>query len=856
MFNDLRYAVRMLMKNPGFSAVAIITLALGIGANTALFTVFDVFVLKPLPLKDPGGLVNIRGIDQRGSQMNLFSYLDYLDYRDRNTTLSGLIAMNKVAVAVGEVRSGRDDLSVMRDETGYVFGQIVSANYFSVLGAEMALGRGFLLEEDRTPGTHPVVVLSHYFWQRQFNGDPSIIGKTIKLQSQPFTIIGVTVREFIGTSPDAPACWLPLMMRDAVISAGRWNHKRWLTERDADSFTLLGRLKPGVSQAQAHAELSVVAQQLAEQHSAKDRKTGVRVKSSPGFIALAEDDWVNLIPLPLAVALVLLIACANVANLLLARAAMRQREIGVRLALGASRWHVVRHLLTESALVSVVGGLAGLLLAMWTLSTLYPIILSRLPIPAVMRDSITLNLDPDYRIFGFTMLISLIAGIVAGLAPALQASRPDLTSALKEEGSTFGYHLSQSRLRKGLIVTQIAVCLMLLIGAGLLVRNLLEARKIETGIESKNLFSVVVNLISVDQEYLLKQTELRRQLAGRLRALPGVKSVSQALRQPLTGVPASTPITIAGQDGSDGRPLRANYNFVSPSYFETLGIPVARGRSFTEQEVNSNAPVVVISEATVRKFWPGFRDVGEAIGQDIGIGAAALSKDEDNQRTYRIGDEAVTTFPSYEVIGIARDTRSGWVWQKDETYLYVALRPDHHLGEYLMVKTVGDPRGIMAMVRSEAEALDPHLTVAMQRTEENLDVQMTPFRVVAMIGSVLGLLALLLASIGLYGVMSFVVTQRTRESGIRVALGAEPRDVVTLFLKQGLRLIIVGIVIGLVGGAVISRLLAAALVNLSPLDPVAFGCVSVFLMGVALLACYLPARRATKVDPMVALRYE
>jgi len=320
ILQDLRFGARMLMKRPGFTLLAMLTLALGIGVNTALFSVFNVFVLQPLPLRDPDSLVEIRGVNPRGERENLFSYIDYLDYRERSRTLAGLALMEIFGVTVGEMRSGRDDVSVWREEFGYVSTQTVTANYFTLLGAEMALGRGFLAEENRTPGTHPVAVLSHYFWQRHFNGDPQVIGKTLKLAGRPFTIIGVTAKEFIGTTPSAPACWIPLMMRDAVIPAGRWYYQSWLTERDANTFLMIGRLKPGVTPAQARAELNLITTRLAAQYPDKQRKVGVTVKNSPGFFSTVTEDWADLLLLPISVALVLLIACANVANLWLARA--------------------------------------------------------------------------------------------------------------------------------------------------------------------------------------------------------------------------------------------------------------------------------------------------------------------------------------------------------------------------------------------------------------------------------------------------------------------------------------------------------------------------------------------------------
>jgi len=842
MIQDLRFCIRMLFKNPGFTLIAVGTLALGIGVNTALFTVYNAFVLKPLPLKDPYTIVNISGYDRDGKRTRLFSYLDYLDYRDGSTAFDGLTAWNQFAVPFGEDAPETSDS--LFGPTNIGVGHLVSGNYFTVLGAEMALGRGFAPEEDRTPNTHAVLVLSNSCWKRHFDSDPNIIGQTIRLAGHPFTIIGVTAPGFIGVTPDAPQFWAPLMMRDRLVST--WNHGEWLTERRADSFVLTARLKPEVTRAQAQAEMNVIAERIRGAYPDPQRKESIRLSPGATFLTL-EDNLTQLIPPILtAIALVLLLACVNVTNMLLARAAGRQREIAVRLALGASRMRIVRQLLTESVLLAAVGGATGLLIAVWAIHLIYPLVLAQLPVPRAMIEQFSLDLSPDYRVFGFALLVSLVAGVAAGLAPALQSSRSDLMGALKNEGSTLGAHLSQSRLRNSLVVIQIAVCLTLLIAAGLLTRNLQKLRNIDPGLVSKNVFTINLSGQGAEPSHI---NELYGRLAIHLRALPGVKSISQANRQPFSGPNITTPITIAEQPAAPGHPLQANYNFVSADYFQTVGLRLTRGRAFSEQEVEANVPVVVISESTARKFWP----LENPLGKRIGIGVAAPQTSDDTL-------DATSKFPSYEVIGLTNDTRQGLLWKPDETFLYIPLRTEQanvkNKGDYLIVSTEGDPRPVMVAARNEVAALDSKTVAVLLLLESLLTLQMTPFQAIALLAGFLGALALLLACIGLYGVMSFIVSQHTHEIGIRMALGAQHRDVIALFLKQGSRLIVVGVFMGLAGGAAISSLLAVALTDISQFDLPAFGAVAAFLAIVALSACYFPARRATQVDPMTALRHD
>lgn len=847
MFQDLRFGARMLLKNPGFSLVVMLTLGLGIGVNTALFTVFNALVLKPLPLEDVDSLVVFQGAPQPGQQGRRFSYPDYQDYAARTQTLAGLALISETGATLGIAHEQQGAAPSEREEFGIVNCQLVSANYFALLGARMALGRGFLPEEERTPGTHPVAVLSHYFWERSLKSNPQVIGQTIRLAGQPFTIVGVTAKEFVGTKPNRPTCWLPLMMRDALYGATQAQPPSWHTDRNDASFDMWGRLKPGVTPAQAQAEMNALTEQLAREHPGANRRATVRLKRAAGFVAVDEEVAQLFLILPLSVLLVLLIACANVANLMLARAANRQKEIGARLALGATRVRIIRQLLTESLLIALVGGVLGMLLTWWALKVLWPVLLAQFALPGNFLASLALDLEPDYRVFGFTLLLALLTGVAAGLAPALQASRPNLTQALKGEGSVFGEHLSQSRLRNGLIVAQLACSLVLLVSAGLLVRNLQKLQTIDTGFETARLFTVEVDLGNARAQ----QTEdLRQQLATRLRAAPDVHAVSRVSRAPLMGMAPITAIALAGQTEQTQLP-EARYVFVSPNHLETLGVPLLSGRNFTEQEANSGARVVVVSAAAVRKLWPQFTTPGQALGQSLGIEAGEL-------KPVATPDNAATParFPVYQVIGVARDAITGLIFVRNEPLIYLPLSPGNPHGEYLLVRTRADAQRVMASIRAEVTALDPDATLALGAMAKHLDLQTTPFRIAAKIALALGLAALLLAAIGLYGVMSFVVAQRTREVGIRVALGAEPGSILALFLKQGMRLIGLGILLGLLGGAVIARLLALVLVDLSPFDPLTFGGVSLCLVLVALLATYLPARRAMQVDPMVALRQE
>jgi predicted permease len=809
LFRDIHYGIRSLLKRPGFTAVAVITLALGIGVNTSIFTLFYSLALRPLPVKDASEIVNVyqtfEGQSSRRVEGNmaLLSYPEYLSYRDETQAFSGLIAYADAP------------LTLSGDEGEKVHGLLVSDNYFSVLGAQTLFGRSLMPGECQTTGQCPLAVVSYRFWQRRFGSEPGLVGKTLTLNRQRFTVVGITAPDFRGTEMTLPDVWIPLLMQPAIKPG-----IDFIALPDCSWLNVVGRLQKGVSLRQAQAELALLATQADREYT--NRKTTVDVVSGAYLnFPEARSRGIPIVEIVmLAVGLVLLIACANVSNLLLARAATRKKEIAVRLALGASRGRLIRQLLTESLLLAVCGGAAGLLVAYW----LPPILLSVVP-----ETGADVNFSPNLTVLAYAFVISMITGVIFGLAPALQATKLNLTSAL--QGTAVSPRFSSSRLRSALVVTQVAVSLVLLISAGLLLRSLQRAQATDRGFDPVQVLAL--SLDTTAQGYDSPRTvELYRQLTERLAAMPGVKSVGLASAIPFAGTQfTGIEIEDAGTKLA-GRSFQVNVNVVSPSYFQTLGIPLLRGRQFSGQEVTGSQSAAVVSKAMTDRFWPNQDPIGKHF--------------KDNSS-------------SYEIIGVASDISSIDLAEHDGLLVYLPAQIERQTdkGELtVLLKTGGNPSVLAGTARDVVRSLDKNLVVSVKQLGENLDSKLKPARTGATFSGALSLLALLLAATGIYGVMAYFVTERTREIGIRVALGAQTSDVLKLVVRNGMRLALMGVVIGLTGSFALMRLMSSFLFGVAPTDALTFAVVSVGLIAVALVACYIPARRAMKVDPVVALRYE
>jgi len=809
LLGDLRHAARRLARSPGFTAVAVVSLALGIGANAALFTWVKAVFLEPLPgVPDAGRLVAVQSTTRSEGSISL-SCPDFLDLRERTKDVfAGVAVTRNQAVALGHARG-----------TDRVWGTLVSGDYFTVLGVRPDLGRLLGPDDDRTRAAHPVVVLSHGLWQRLFAGDPSILGRSVLVNARPYTVVGIAPPEFHGSELGmALDLWVPLAMHEFVEPGGprfeeRGNH--WLTG--------LARLRPGVGLDAARARLDVVARQL-EQDFPEARGNGF---AAWPFAESPRGAGRTLRPIVVVLAamsgLVLLIACANVANLLLVRATMRRHEVAVRLSVGASRGRLVRQFLVESVLLSLFGGAAGLLLAAWGRGLL-------LSFAPPSNFPIWLDTTIDGRVLAFAFLVSLLAGVLAGLAPAFHASRHDLVGSLREEAAPLVSGHRGSRLRRVLVGAQVALSLILLLGAGLLSRSLIKANAVDVGFEPRNVVLASVDLFTAGYERE-RGTALVEQALERLRALPGVESVTVARRVPLAlGGSSSSTIEVEGYEARAAEPAWGYLNVVGPDYFRSLGATLVAGRELGGEDPKDGPGAAVVNETMARRYWPG--------------------KDALSGR-FRIGDRWA------RVVGVVRDMKFRGLKEPPSPMFFLPLAQWYRTDLTFQVRSASDPSLLAGSVRQTLLGLDPNLAPFGLRTlEETAGAATFQQRAGSHLLGLFGLLGLLLAGVGLYGVLSFVVAQRTREIGLRIALGGSPRDVFGLVLRQGLSLAGVGIVAGLALGFALARPLASLLVGISPADPVTFVAVPGVLVAVAFLACWAPARRAMRTRPIEALRYE
>ncbi|MCA1577508.1 MAG: ABC transporter permease [Acidobacteria bacterium] len=804
LIKDLRFAFRSLLKRPGFMAVAVVTLALGIGGSTAIFTVVDAALLRGLPYKQPDRLVHLwEKTPQDAFSKREFSYPDYQDYQ-KNNVFEGLAAYT----------GGRVLLSGY-GETESVGGPRVSANFFSVLGVEPILGRTFQAGEDQQGGPK-VAVLSYALWQRRFGGDAGVIGRGLTINGDSYQIVGVLPSSF------------QFALRNGELFIPYQPTQNQLTRRFMHGTNLIGRLKPGVDEAQAQSELAVIASRIEHEHNQSHAGTTMRI------VPLQEEVIGAVRPILLvllaAVGFVLLIACANVASLLLTRSLARQKEVAIRSALGASRWRVVRQLLTESIVLSLIGGAAGLLIAYWGV----PALVSALPQNQLVAMPFLKTLSLDSSILVFSFALSLLTGLVFGLAPALQSSRLDLNEVLKEGGRNMSAGAGH-RLRSAMVVTEIALAVVLLVGAGLMMKSLLRLLETDVGFNTDNLLTMTMVLPPAKFTQANQLVNFSDQIQERVRSLPGVSNAGTVDILPLNGG-NTTRFYIDGDPvPPPGKEIEANMRFVSDTYFQTLGVPLLAGRMFDQRDTPDKPPVVLVGKTIADRLFAGRDPVGR-----------------------RIRYNAIQADP-IEIVGVVGNVKITGLDEAVKPVLYYPYRQNPGPNANIVVRTNGDPAALSASVRNEIRGLEPDAAILNVNTMDQMIAQ-TPAsfmrRFPALLISIFAAVALLLASIGIYGVVSYSVSQQTHYIGVRMALGASPSDILRMVLKQGLVLAVAGVVIGIVAALGMMRLLRTLLFEVSTSDVATFATVAGALFVIALVACYLPARRATKVDPLVALRYE
>jgi predicted permease len=831
LWQDLRHGARMLCKKPGFTMIAALTLSLGIGANTAIFSLIDAALLRTLPVREPerlalfgtGADIGV-SIGFPGGRTGLFSYPFYREARRRNQVFSDVAAVQSLPNRVYGVVSGTGGDPEILDA------RLVSGSYFSVLGVEAILGRAFTDADDQIPGGHPVAVASHAWWERRLGADPTAVGKTITIGSTVYTLIGVTPREFFGTTVgESPDIWIPLAMEEQVPPGWKGRNNNLF-----QSLYLIARLKPGVSINQAGVEANLLFKQAlheyAGSHPSPERLRDIQQASieltsaGRGLSQLRSQFSEPLKALMAVVGLVLLIACANVANLLLARGAARRKEFAMRLALGAGRLRLIRQLGAESVLLAALGGSLGVIIAWWGSQAL-------VWMASTGPQPLPLDVTPNARILSFTLVASLLSAIIFGMAPALRATRFELIPALKDGRGDAA--MTRSLLGRALVVSQVALSLLVLVGAGLFVRSLINLRNVDTGFNQQNVLLLQPATDSVGyKEDDPRLSALYRDVEEKVSAIPGVRAAAFSLFSFNQGT-WNNPITVKGDEPPvRGTPFIIN-NVVGPGFFTAMNLPLILGRPFGPQDTKTSSKVAVISEEMARRFFPQ-----SPIGKRYRMGTSGE------------GEEI-------EVVGVVKDAKYESLGEKPRPMAYYPYsQRDWYLGNF-EVRFSGAPGAIVSAVRQAIKEVNRNLPVPeVAMFSEQVDRSLVQQKLIARLSSFFGLLALLLAAVGLYGVISYSVTQRTREIGVRMALGAGRRNVLRLVLGQGAKLTLIGVLIGLGASWALTRWIENLLFGVSPTDPATFVIIALLLMAVALLACYIPARRATKVDPMVALRCE